>query len=135
MSVHDEPRHRAGRPSLVAQARAFLAQRFGGDWDGPYLLCGTNQILLDFNPLADRPGVWLWLEGAHVAVPETRLGGEIIEALRDHADATRTPLLAGPAINHGYWASDDGLHPRRHPWLTAVGTKDGDLVYAYVPGT
>jgi hypothetical protein len=30
-------------------------------------------------------------------------------------------------VNHGFWA-EDGAHPRRHPWLTAVGTNDDRLV-------
>jgi hypothetical protein len=42
-----------------------------------------------------------------------------------------SPAWLAP-VNHGPWA-EDGAHPRRHPWLTAVGTKDDRLVYASAP--
>lgn len=129
------PRHTATFSTPASSSRAYLAERFGGAWDGPVLLCGFNQAQVVFDELVDRAGVAVWLEGLHVAQPGTRLGLRIIEALRNDADLTGLPLLVGPATNPGYWACADGQHPDRHPWLTRIGTQSGSPVYAYVPKT
>ena len=122
-------------PTPIQAARAYLARRFRGEWDDLWLFCRGNRILVHFDPVVDRAGVSLWLAGLEVAKPGTGLGGQVIEALRTHTDQTTLPLFAGPATNHAYWVSDDGTHPRRHPWLTMVGSHRGELVYAYAPGS
>jgi hypothetical protein len=122
----------SAQPSPIAEARAFLAARFGGEWDGPCLMCGTNQVLVRFDPLVDPAGVVLWLKGVHVAVPGTGLGGRVLDALHDHADATGVPYSPALPSTAPTGSPTTGCTLADIPGSRACAPETAP-VYAYVP--
>lgn len=121
------------RHDLVSEARAFLADRFSASWDDLYMQVDGNEVLVTLESDGSDSGSRLIFTEIEVEVPGQRLGGRVIEAIKDFCDQTGVGLIAGPVVNYEYFDCHNGHNPYRHPWLEEVGDEHGDPVYGYTP--